>query len=39
METLKLKHTPSEIKLVIGTLRDAEMQTLALIYNSNTKSF
>ena len=39
METLKLKRTTSEIKLVIETLSVAEMPTLALIYNSNTKSF
>lgn len=38
METLKLKCTTSEIKLVIETLSIAEMPTLALICNSNTKS-
>lgn len=39
METLKLKLTTSEIKLVIETLSVAEMPTLALTCNSNTKSF
>lgn len=38
METLKIKCTTSEVKVIVGTLNDAENQTLALRCHNNTKS-
>lgn len=38
VEKLERKYTISDTKLVVGTLKDAENQTLVLLYNTDTKS-